>query len=122
MSWIERAVEQQLADAIERGELDTPAHLRGKQLDLDTQRSDGWWAERFVRRERSHVLHDEAQAERARRAVAFWRAASLAELDNLVGDANHWIEQANTRLLPTDALEPFQLETVRTTWTSVRPA
>lgn len=122
MSWIERAVEQQLAAAIERGELETPAHLKGKPLDLDTQRGDGWWAEQFVRKERSQILRDESQGERSRRAAAFWRAPSIDRLDALVAEANQWIASVNARLLPADALEPFQLETVRSTWASVRPS
>lgn len=122
MSWIERAVEQQLAAAIERGELETPAHLKGKPLDLDTQRGDGWWAEQFVRKERSQILRDESQAERGRRAAAFWRAPTIEQLDVLVAEANEWVAKVNARLLPADALEPFQPTAVRSTWAAVRPS
>ena len=53
MSWIERSVEERLANAAAGGELDTP-ELHGKQLDLDMHRSQGWWADQFTRRELSH--------------------------------------------------------------------
>ena len=54
MSWIERVIEERLAHAAASGELDAP-HLHGKPLpDLDRPREQGWWADRFVRREMSH--------------------------------------------------------------------
>ena len=54
MSWIENVVERRIAEAIARDEL-VPEHLKGADLDLDTQRTEGWWAEEFVRRERARL-------------------------------------------------------------------
>lgn len=119
MSWIDRIVEQQIAEAMQRGELDTPDRLKGKPLDLDTQRGDGWWAEQFVKRERSHLLREESLPERASRRAAFWRAPTPTALTELVTDANRWIAGLNQRLLPTDALELFDPREVTETWRSV---
>lgn len=54
MSWIDHVVERKIAAAIARDEL-VPEHMRGASLDLDNQRSEGWWAEEFVRRERARL-------------------------------------------------------------------
>lgn len=62
-------VERMLRDAIERGELDT-GEMAGADLDLDTHRPEGWWAQQFVERERVRV-RDEPDAARA--MVAEWR-------------------------------------------------
>lgn len=70
MSWADHLVERQIAEAMARGDLD-PAALRGTELDLDTQRQPGWWAERFVERERL-ALRDEPDA--AHDVIAAWRA------------------------------------------------
>ena len=44
--------ERRIAEAMARGEFDT-SRSAGKPIpDLDEQRPDGWWAERFVREER----------------------------------------------------------------------
>lgn len=122
MSWIDRIVEQQIAEAMARGELDTPERLKGKPLDLDTQRGDGWWAEQFVRRERSHVLHEESKEELARRRAAFWRAPDRAALTTLVTDANRWLAELNQRLQPADRFELFDPREVADTWRSLHPA
>ncbi len=69
MSWVDLIVERQIAEAMARGELDAAA-LAGAELDLDTQRRPGWWAEQFVERERLK-LRDEPDA--AHEVVAAWR-------------------------------------------------
>ena len=120
MSWIDRIVEQQIAAAIHRGELDVPAHLVGKPLDLDTPRGDGWWAEQFVRNERSRLLHDESLSERAQLSATFWRAESLAALTDLVSGANKWIVGVNRRLQPVDQLQLFDPVEVMADWRLAR--
>lgn len=122
MSWIDHIVERQIAEAMARGELDAPEHLRGKPLDLDTTRGDGWWAEQFVRRERSHVLREDSLTERAIREAGFSHAATVQELTTLIADANKWIVGVNERLLPADALPLFEPAGAMATWRSVRPA
>ena len=120
MSWIDQIVEQQIAAAIKRGDLDTPEHLRGKPLDLDTQRGDGWWAEQFVRRERSRLLRDESAPERAARAATFWRAESPAALTALITDANKWVVSVNQQLQPADQLDLFDPSEVMADWRLAR--
>lgn len=122
MSWIDRIVEQQIAGAIERGELDIPEHLRGRPLDLDAPRNDGWWAEQFVRRERSQLLREESMPQRAAFLPRFWRAADTTELTALVTAANRWVAETNQRLSPTDALELFDPREVAATWRSLHSA
>lgn len=121
MSWIDHIVERQIAEAIARDELE-PAHLRGKPLDLDTQRGDGWWAEQFVRKERSRALREDSMPERAAFPPKFWRAATVHELTELVAAANKWIVGINQQLLPADALALFDPREVIDNWRSVHPA
>jgi hypothetical protein len=70
MSWVDLIVERQIAEAMARGDLE-PAALAGAELDLDTQRRPGWWAEQFVERERLK-LRDEPDA--AQQVIEAWRA------------------------------------------------
>ena len=121
VSWIDRIVEQRIAEAIERGELDTP-NLRGASLDLDQQRSDGWWAEQLVRKERSRALREDSLPERGTRQTAFWRAPTLPELLHFVAEANKWIVGVNQQLLPADALELFDPRDAVETWKRLRAA
>ena len=74
VSWIERVIEERLAQAAAAGELDAP-HLNGKPLpDLDRPREQGWWADQFVRRELSHDRRKVAEAAAAEARAGFWRA------------------------------------------------
>lgn len=123
MSWIERAVEERLAQAAAAGELDTP-HLKGRPLpDLDRPRSQGWWAEQFVRRELSHDRRVAAEAAAADARAGFWRAADEDELRELVGLANAAIARANVNLIEADRLDPFDWRDVRARWLALhRPS
>jgi hypothetical protein len=116
MSWIDQVVEQQIAAAIRRGELDTPEHLRGASLDLDTQRGDGWWAEQFVRKERVRLLREDSMPQRAARAAAFWRVPTVPLLLEQVADANKWIAGVNQQLQPADHLDLFVPREVIADW------
>ena len=69
MDVVETIAERKIREAIERGELD-PGALAGADLDLDTKRPEGWWAQQFVEREQVR-LRDEPGAARA--MVAEWR-------------------------------------------------
>jgi hypothetical protein len=67
---VEFLVERRILEAMERGELATPS-LSGKPIeDLDVQRPPGWWAERFVERER---VRDDA-SESIRGMLEVWRS------------------------------------------------
>lgn len=115
MSWVERSVEERLANAAAAGELDTP-ELNGTPLDLDNARREGWWADQFTRRELSHdrrrVAEDAAEAARLR----FWRSGDLVELRGLVNDANDAIERANINLVESDRLTPFDHADIERRW------
>ncbi len=100
MSYIDRIVEQQIAAAMARGAFDDLPGA-GKPLDLDP-REPGWWAEQFVRRERSHVLHEEIGHDLAARRAAFWRAGSIDALRELVTEANKVLTTANARMIAAD--------------------
>lgn len=115
MSWIERSVEERLANAAAGGELDTP-ELHGKQLDLDVQRSQGWWADQFTRRELSHDRRRRAEVAAASARVGFWRAATVDELRDLVREANAAIVRANINLIETDRLELFDQDDIEARW------
>lgn len=116
VSWIERAVEERLAQAARNGELSAP-HLEGKPLDdLDRHRSQGWWAERFVEREQSHDRRQRADAEAAAARAGFWRAATPDELRAAVDAANAAIARANINLIPADRLDPFDPADVEARW------
>lgn len=116
MSWIERALEERLAQAAAAGELDVP-HLHGKPLpDLDQQREQGWWAAQLARRERSHDRRTAADAAAAHARAGFWRAATEAELRDRVADANAMIARANINLIESDQLALFDWPDIRDRW------
>lgn len=120
MSWIERAVEERLAQAARRGELSVP-HLAGKPLaDLDEQRPQGWWADQFARRELSHDRRRAAEAAAARARAGFWRAETLDELRERVGAANRAIARANVNLIDSDRLDPFDVADIERRWNALR--
>lgn len=120
VSWIERAVEERLARAARNGELAAP-HLEGKPLDdLDRQRPQGWWAERFVERELSHDRRLRAQADAAAARAGFWRTATADELRAAVAAANAAITRANVNLLPADRLDPFDPSDIEARWRRLR--
>jgi hypothetical protein len=119
VDFIDRMVESRIAEAIERGDLD-PGPLKGKPIeDLDRPRQQGWWAEQFVRRERS-ALNREAALERVRSwRVQFWRAATIDELRRLVEEVNRWIDRENRRLVAEDAIPLFEADAVEQSWRSL---
>ena len=115
MSWIERSVEERLANAAAGGELDTP-ELNGRPLDLDTHRGQGWWADQFTRRELSHDRRQRAETAAAAARVGFWRAPTLDDLRDRVSDANHAIVRANINLIETDRLTLFDPDDIEDRW------
>lgn len=115
MSWIERSVEQRLANAAAAGELDTP-ELNGRPLDLDAQRGEGWWADQFTRRELSHDRRRTAEEAAEAARVGFWRAPDRDELLRLVREANDAIERANINLVDADRLAAFDPAEVERRW------
>lgn len=119
MSWIERSVEEVLANAAASGALDTP-ELRGRELDLDRPRDQGWWAEQFTRRELSHDRRRTAEASAAASRAGFWRAEVVDELRSLVRDANQAITIANINLVEADRLELFDPADIEERWRRLR--
>lgn len=121
MSWIERVLEERLAQAARTGELSVP-HLEGKPLaDLDRQRQQGWWAEQFVARELSHDRRKTAESAAASARAGFWRAESVDELRERVAAANAAIATANLNLVDADRLEPFGAREIESRWRDLHP-
>jgi hypothetical protein len=119
VSW-DRLLEQRLAEAAARGELDAPT-LKGKPLtDLDRPRSEGWWADQFVRRELSHDRRVEALAAMSTARAAFWRADTEPELLALVAVANRAVTAANVNLVEADRLALFDPDDVVRRWAALR--
>lgn len=120
MSWVSRMVEERLAAAARDGELDA-GPLTGKPIPgIDEHRPDGWWAERFVRRELSHDRRKVAVAASAAARVEFWRADTPDEVVALVRRANAALDAANVNLTDADRVERFDEQDVLATWASLR--
>jgi hypothetical protein len=119
VSWIERSIEERLANAVAAGELDTP-ELNGTPLDLDVPRRQGWWAEQFVGRELSHDRRRRAEAAARVALAGFWRAPSVDELRTRVHDANEAIVRANVNLILPDRLTPFDPDDIEHRWRAIR--
>lgn len=115
MSWIERSVEEVLANAAAAGKLDTP-ELRGRPLDLDAHRGEGWWADQFARRELSHDRRQAAEDAADQARIGFWRAATLDDLRAKVVAANDAIEHANINLVEADRVRPFDEADIEDRW------
>jgi len=119
MSWIERSVEERLANAATGGELDTP-ELNGTALDLDTPRGEGWWADQFTRRELSHDRRNTALAAVAVVRAGFWRSTTLEVLRERVLEANAAIAHVNINLIESDRLAPFDAIDIEDRWRTLR--
>ncbi len=119
MSWVERLVEERLAHAAAAGELDTPT-LRGKPLDLDQPRGEGWWAEQFVKRELSHDRRKTAELVVSQALVRFWQADTIEQLRIFVGEANQAIVRANINLVEEDRLAIFDPGDIEARWRRLR--
>ncbi|MET0908215.1 MAG: hypothetical protein ABWZ99_02005, partial [Ilumatobacteraceae bacterium] len=120
MSWIERAVEERLARAAANGELQVP-ELHGKPLaDLDQPRHSGWWADRFVARERSHDRRKDAEAAAARARAGFWRCVDVEAVRRAVARANEAIVAANLDMIESDRLGRFDPDEIVDRWRKLR--
>ncbi len=116
MSWLDRVVEERLAEAAANGELAAP-DLEGRPIaDLHWERPEGWWARRFVERELSHDRRAATEAEISLARARFWRATSEDELRTLVARVNDEIDRANGRMVANDRLAPFDADDVVERW------
>ena len=119
MDFIDRLVESRIAEAIERGELD-PGPVKGKPIpDIDNPRPQGWWAEQFVRRERSRLAREETLERIGAWRLRFQRATTIDELRRMIAQANGWIDRQNQRLAPDDAVPRFENGAVERAWRSL---
>lgn len=120
VSWIARSVEERLARAAANGELDAPT-LKGKPIaDLDRRRPDGWWADQFVARERSHDRLEEAQRKVNAARSRFWNCPDLDALRVAVDAANDLIDEANGGLIASDRIARFDHVDIRDRWNRLR--
>lgn len=117
MDWVSRVVEERLAKASERGELDIPDRLKGKPIPgIDESRPDGWWADSLVRRERSRVRREDADAALASARVKFWQAESVEALGELVASSNAMIAHVNLNVVDDDRLELLDRADITRRW------
>lgn len=120
MSWIERVLEERLAQAAADGELAAPT-LEGKPLaDLHWERPQGWWAQRFVQRELSHDRRVAAIAAAASARAGFWRCADVEAVRDAVRAANDALVRANLNLIDADRLPLFDPDDVVERWRRLR--
>ena len=109
-------MEERLAQAAANGEFDAPT-LKGKPIpDLDRRRPDGWWADQFVARERSHDRREEAQRTVNTARAGFWRCADLDALRMAVDNANELIDTANVNLVASDRIPRFDHDDAIDRW------
>ena len=120
MSWIERAVEERLAQAAADGELAAPT-LEGRPLaDLHWERPPGWWAQQFVQRELSHDRRVAAVAAAASAQAGFWRCVDVGSVRDAVRVANDAIVRANVNLVDADRLPLFDAADIVERWHRLR--
>jgi hypothetical protein len=120
MSWVSRAVEQRLAEAAANGDLDTPDRLKGKPIpDLDRPRPEGWWADQFVAREKSHDRRVVAEQQATAARTRFWRCDDVTTLRASVTTANEAIDHANLNLIEADRLARFDVDDIVDRWRSL---
>jgi hypothetical protein len=121
VSWIERAVEQQLAEAAANGDLDIAEPLKGKPIPgIDQHQPLGAWADRFVRRELSHDRRQVAEAAAMEARVEFWKASTESALREKVAEANRAIGAANVNLVAADHLDFFDPDHIVGRWRAIR--
>lgn len=122
MDWVSRIVEERLAEASKRGELDIPDRLKGRPIPgIDQSRPDGWWADSLVRRERSRVRREDADAALVSARAKFWQAGSEAELTELVAVANTMIAHVNLNVVDDDRFELLDLADIVRRWRQLHP-
>ena len=120
MSWIERMLEERLAQAAADGELAAPA-LEGKPIaDLHWERPQGWWAHQFVQRELSHDRRVAATAAAATARAGFWRCDDIPSVLDAVHVANDAIVRANVNLIEADRLPLFDADDIVERWRRLR--
>lgn len=113
-------MEERLAQAAANGELDAPT-LKGKPIaDLDRRRPDGWWADQFAARERSHDRREDAQRTVNTARAGFWRCPDLDALRAAVDEANVFIDTANVNLIASDRFPRFEHDDVIDRWRRLR--
>ena len=111
--------ERRIDDARERGLFDDlPGH--GKPIaDIDQQRRAGWWAERFVRTERSKVKAMQLEDEIRNAKPALWRLATEGEVRHQVAALNRQIAEYN-RVTTVAPVAPLDMNETVATWARLR--
>lgn len=121
MSWVSLLIEEHLAEEIESGRFVVAERLKGRPIpDIDRHRDDGWWAEEFVRRERSRDRQRIYSAKLRRARAGFWRAATETEVVELVRRANEIVAHANLNLVEAHRLDRFDVDDVVGRWRRLR--
>lgn len=102
-------VERQIREAAERGEFDGLAG-RGRPIDdLDAVYDPGWWAKRYVRREKARDRADELRRA-IRGELPHLRVSSdQTAAEERVGELNRMVAAVNDHLPPEDRLQTIRL-------------
>jgi len=120
VSWVERMLEQRLAEAAANGELAAPS-LEGKPFaDLHVERQQGWWANQFVARELSHDRRVVAERAAASARAGFWRCGDESALLSAVAAANADIALANINLVEADRVALFDVDDIVARWRNLQ--
>ena len=121
MSWVSLLIEEHLSEEIESGRFVVAERLKGKPIpDIDRHKEEGWWAEEFVRRERSRDRQTTYSAKIRRARAGFWRASTETELVELVRRANEMVVHANLNLIEAHRLDRFDVDDVVDRWRRLR--
>jgi hypothetical protein len=117
MDRYESYADRQIREALDQGAFDALPG-RGRPLaDLDRPYDAGWWARRYVERERARdALYDLAAA--TERALGrLWTLEDEAAVRTEVSDLNRRIDDANRSVPEPDRLPRIDVEWAVGTWT-----
>lgn len=117
MDRYESYADRQIREALDRGAFDALPG-RGKPLpDLDRPYEAGWWARRYVARERTRdALHDLA-ADTERALGRLWTLSDESAVRGAVEELNRRIDEANRSVPETDRIPRVDEEWAVGTWT-----
>ncbi len=102
-------VDRQIRQAAERGEFDDLPGA-GKPIEgLDAGYDPGWWAKRYLRREKARDRADELRRTIRAEAPRLKTASDRVAAEGRVGELNEMVRAVNEHLPPGDQLGPVTL-------------
>ena len=116
MDRYESHADRQIREALERGEFDALPG-RGKPLrDLHLPYQPGWWARRWIERERTRDALHEVAAETERALGRLWTLPDEGAVRREVAKLNRHLEEANSSVSPEDRLPSIDPSWATETW------